>query len=517
MNPQRHLNFYTNSNENSGTLPEWTLAKKISENVAQILILFQKGVFMKNVTKNFFYQSLFQILKIIMPIITIPIVSSALGPKGIGIYNYTNSIVQYFVLIAGLGISIYASREIAMKFAKDRQISGLFWEIFLAKGLIALAVIIIYFLFIIIHGDFNYLLAQSLVLISVLFDISWLFMGVEDFKKTSMSALLVQIIIFILTVFLIKSSDDTLLYTWLQCLGILLPQLLVWIFIKKYIHFEKIKLKNCLRHLRGAFQFFIPQVAIMIYTNLNKTLLGIFIGTAAVGYYSNSVQLNTVFITLITTLDLVLLPKMSGLFAQKKSNKIVELMETTVHIQLFFSIPIMFGMITVVEKLVPWFFGTKFLLLTQIIPYLSILIVIIPLGMTISRQYLMPIGKINEYNKSVIIGAIISIICNLIFLPTIGFFGVIITNIVSEFFVTFVRTRSFLKTTEFKFDVRKIVVYFFSGVVMLIVTRSITHDMRPSLITNLVQVIIAATVYFILVTVCNENIILNIVKSRKKE
>lgn len=52
---------------------------------------------MKNIAKNFFYQSLFQLTKIILPIITIPIVSNALGPSGIGLYNYTFSIVQYFV------------------------------------------------------------------------------------------------------------------------------------------------------------------------------------------------------------------------------------------------------------------------------------------------------------------------------------------------------------------------------------------------------------------------------------
>ncbi|HDT8132976.1 TPA: oligosaccharide flippase family protein, partial [Enterococcus faecalis] len=46
---------------------------------------------MKNIAKNFFYQSLFQVAKIIIPIITIPIVSNALGPAGLGIYNYTFS------------------------------------------------------------------------------------------------------------------------------------------------------------------------------------------------------------------------------------------------------------------------------------------------------------------------------------------------------------------------------------------------------------------------------------------
>lgn len=79
-------------------------------------------------------------------------------------------------------------------------------------------------------------------------------------------------------------------------------------------------------------------------------------GSLAVGYFTNSLQLNTVFITIITTLDLVLLPHMTSFFAKENVTRIVRMMEKTIHLQLYFSIPIMFGMLTVYDKLVPWFF-----------------------------------------------------------------------------------------------------------------------------------------------------------------
>lgn len=66
------------------------------------------------IIKNFFYQATYQLTLIILPVITIPIVSKALQPEGIGIWNYVNSIVTYFILVAGFGISTYASREIAI-------------------------------------------------------------------------------------------------------------------------------------------------------------------------------------------------------------------------------------------------------------------------------------------------------------------------------------------------------------------------------------------------------------------
>ncbi len=456
-------------------------------------------------------------MKIVIPIITIPIVSMALGPAGIGIFNYTNSIAQYFVLVASLGVAMYGNREIALAYNRQEDISKLFWEIVVFKAILTLAVFFIYIAVVSFLPNSNYFYFQSLTILAVLFDISWFFMGIEDFKLTSVSSLFVQIITFVLILLFIKDSNDVGIYILIQTAGIFVSQVLVWFFIKPYITFQKINLKKSFSHIKGSFEFFIPQVAITLYTNLNKTLLGLFIGASAVGFYTNSLTLNTVFITIITTLDIVLLPHMSGLFAKKNVERIVELMDKTIDLQLFFSLPIMFGMLTVYDKLVPWFFGEKFLFINNVIPFFTPLIVIIPLGMAVSRQYLIPIGKVREYNKSVIIGAGINIISNLILLPTVGFFGVVISNLLAEFFVTAVRVRSFLKSTNFSFNFRRISIYFISALAMMIITRILTDSMQASLITNIVQGLIAITLYFIFTIVMRTNPIVSFIQERRSK
>ncbi|PTO35397.1 oligosaccharide flippase family protein [Enterococcus mundtii] len=472
---------------------------------------------MKNIARNFIYQSIFQIMKIVIPIITIPIVSMALGPAGIGIFNYTNSIAQYFVLVASLGVAMYGNREIALAYNRQEDISKLFWEIVVFKAILTLVVFFIYIAVVSFLPNSNYFYFQSLTILAVLFDISWFFMGIEDFKLTSVSSLFVQIITFVLILLFIKDSNDVGIYILIQTAGIFVSQVLVWFFIKPYITFQKINLKKSFSHIKGSFEFFIPQVAITLYTNLNKTLLGLFIGASAVGFYTNSLTLNTVFITIITTLDIVLLPHMSGLFAKKNVERIVELMDKTIDLQLFFSLPIMFGMLTVYDKLVPWFFGEKFLFINNVIPFFTPLIVIIPLGMAVSRQYLIPIGKVREYNKSVIIGAGINIISNLILLPTVGFFGVVISNLLAEFFVTAVRVRSFLKSTNFSFNFRRISIYFISALAMMIITRILTNSMQASLITNVVQGLIAITLYFIFTVIMRTNPIVSFIQERRSK
>ncbi|MGX7174049.1 flippase [Enterococcus ratti] len=471
---------------------------------------------MKHVLKNFGYQSLFQLTKIIMPIITVPIVSKALGPSGLGIFNYTNSIAQYFVLVASLGIAMYGNREIALVYHRKENISKIFWEICLLKVILTSITLVVYFLFISFLDNRFYFYIQSLTILAVMFDISWFFMGIEDFKKNSMTNLGIQFITFILIVCFIKDSSDTRLYVLLQSLGTLLSQVFTWFFIRKHIDFKRILLIDSLRHARASFEFFIPQVAILLYTNLNKTLLGIFIGSTAVGYYTNSLTINTVFITIITTVDMVLLPHMSGLYAKGNVKKMVAIIDKTIHLQLYFSIPAMFGMLTVYDKLVPWFFGKDFLFINKVIPIFSILIVVMPLGMSISRQYLIPIGKVKVYNKSVLIGAVINILCNLILLPSIGFFGVVFSNILAEIFVTMVRTNSFLKRTNFRFHKRELQIIFSSAIIMWLVTRMVTKAMPPTLLTNLVQVTLALSIYLVLTTFLGYNPILNSLKEMKE-
>src|SRR5699024_1372085 len=110
----------------------------------------------------------------------------------------------------------------------------------------------------------------------------------------------------------------------------------------------------------------------------------------------------------------VLLPKMSNLFSMGRINKILEILKKSIHIQLFFSVPLMFGLVTITPKFVPWFFGKKFEFIVNTIPLVSPLIIIIPLGMAVGRQYLVPMNKVKVYNKAVINGAIVGVLVNIL-------------------------------------------------------------------------------------------------------
>jgi O-antigen/teichoic acid export membrane protein len=472
---------------------------------------------LKKVFSNFIYQASYQLMKIIIPILTIPIVSRSLGPQGIGIYNYTYSIVSYFVLFSGLGITLYGSREIALARDDKKELSKVFWEIFNLKIFLVMINLIL-FLIIASHLEYStYFYLQTFSILSVLFDVSWFYVGIEDFKRTMLANIFSQILVFILILFFVKNEGDLGKYIFIQSLSFILPQIYPCLYLKKYVNFSKVKFKDILGRLKSAVNFFIPQIAIIVYTTLNKTFLGIFVGTTEVGYYTSSLTMNMVFITLITSFDTVMLPRMSHMYRTSNQLEMIRTLEKTTEGQLFFSIPIMFGMLTIYDKFVPWFLGDQFQFVNQLLPIFSLLIVVVPLGMAISRQYLIPVGKVKQYNLSVILGAVISVGMNIILLPRIGIFGSVCASISAELFVLLSRLVSLHKSTNFKFSYKKISVYILSGLTMCLVTRLVTVNAAPTFFTNVIQAIIGVVIYMILTSIFKSNLFLVLLKDRYKK
>ena len=69
-----------------------------------------KKMVQTSIKKNYIYNTIYQVLSLITPLITAPYISRVLGSNGVGIYSYTNSIVTYFTLFAALGTASYGQR-----------------------------------------------------------------------------------------------------------------------------------------------------------------------------------------------------------------------------------------------------------------------------------------------------------------------------------------------------------------------------------------------------------------------
>ena len=163
----------------------------------------------KSIAKNYIYNLIYQMLTILLPLITTPYLSRVLGAENIGIYGYTISIVTYFILFGTLGVSMYGQREIAYLQDDKQKRSKAFWEIVFIRFITLSISIILFFLIYGRDGDYAiYYRILIIQLIANIFDISWLFQGIEEFDKTVIRNLIVKFLSLVLIFVMIKTPDD---------------------------------------------------------------------------------------------------------------------------------------------------------------------------------------------------------------------------------------------------------------------------------------------------------------------
>jgi len=262
------------------------------------------------VLKNYAYNLSYQLLVIILPIITTPYVTRVFSSDDLGTYGYFNSIVTYFILLATLGVANYGTKVIS---GHRKEIEKNFWGIyslqlgatFLSLTLYGLLCMALPFM----QNPVAYILGLSLV--SKGLDISWLFQGLEDFRKITVRNITVKLVGVISIFLFVKSANDLYLYVFLLTIFELLGQLSMWLPAREFIGSPHFDIEYARHHLKPVILLFLPQVAISLYVTLDRTMLGALASTKDVGIYDQALKLVNILLTLVTSLGSVMLPKAS--------------------------------------------------------------------------------------------------------------------------------------------------------------------------------------------------------------
>src|SRR5699024_7758340 len=218
-------------------------------------------------------------------------------------------------------------------------------------------------------------------------------------------------------------------------------------------------------------------------------MLGFMTTTQNVGVYTNSLNLIVTITTLLITIDFVLLPRMSHLFAHKKMDQIMDILTASIHVQLFLTVPAAFGVAGVASTIVPWFFGETFLEMVGILPLLSIVIVMMPIGLVLSRQYFLPLGKTKYYTLSVLGGAVVSAILSVLLIPRYGLLGAAISTVIVETVITIYQAGILLKQSKFVFQFPLVFRFLLAGVGMYAPIRFYGFLKEATVMTTFVQIL----------------------------
>lgn len=451
--------------------------------------------------KNFIYNVLYQILILIIPLITMPYVSRALGADGVGTYSYTYSIAYYFMLIAMLGLNNYGNRTIAKVRDNKEELSKQFCSIY-AFQLISSIVMIIAYLTYVFAFDNQYktiAIIQTMYVISSMFDINWFFFGIEKFKLTITRNTIIKLLSLVLIFIFVKTPNDVWKYTAILAGSTLFSNVVLFSFLRKYIKPVKVSRKEIFKHFKPCLVLFLPVIAVSIYKIMDKIMLGSMSTVKEVGYYENAEKITQVPMSIITALGTVMLPRVSNMLSNNQEEQVKKTISKTMPFIMFLTFPMTLGLILISREFSIIFFGSEFEKSGYLIQLLSITIVFLAWGNVIRTQYLIPKEMDKQYIISAFLGAAVNFILNCIFIPLYQSVGACIGTIAAEFIVMFYQTFIVRKELQIKEYIMKSLPFLLKALIMFALTFFISKCIAVNGIYKLIlQVGVAGFIYLIL-------------------
>lgn len=463
----------------------------------------------KSVSKNYIYNVSYQLLLLITPFITTPYLSRILGPAGIGTYSYTYSIVSYFILLASLGVADYAQREIAYQQDSPHLQSRTFYEVNLIRFLlVGISLITYYFAVSCFSGGHLIYWYQALNIVAVLFDISWFFQGLEEFGKIVFRNFIIKLISIVLIFTLIHQPSDLNKYVALLGLMNIVSGLSIWLYLPKYLVPVSRQEIHPFRNFSTILQMFLPQIAIQIYTVLDKTMIGVITGSPLEnGYYEQAEKVVKMSLTVVTSLGTVMLPRIAYAYAHKDYETIKSNMMRSYRFVWFLTIPMFFGFIAVSSNFVPWFFGPGYEKVIPLMQILSGLVIAIGLSNVTGIQYLVPTGQQNKLTLSVVCGSVTNFTLNALMIPRYGAIGAAVASLIAEMVVTLAQFYIVRKIFPLSQVIQQMKNYFIAGLAMFAVSYVFNQVLTASFIHTIGIVFSGIIIYTLMLFLTKDSML----------
>ena len=456
----------------------------------------------KSVTFNLMMNGIKTLMSVLFPLITFPYASRILGADGIGKVNYANSIISYFLLIAGLGISTYAVREGARIRDNQEKFNKFVKEIFhinLFTTAVAYVMLLVFLLFPVLQGYKQLILIFSFSIVFTTIGMEWLFTIEEEYAYITKRAILFQFISLILLFVFVRERED---YPWYAALTVISAggsALMNFWYSRKFVDWRKCVCRYEYRkHFKPIIIIFGTSLATSLYMNMDTTMLGALKGDTAVGVYTAATKINLVINTLIGTISATILPRVSFYIGNGKKQEYEGLMKASMDVLLMVAIPAAIGMICTSDISILLFSGKEFLGGVVAANILAAKVVIGAINRILAYQVCIPYKKDKEVLISTICGAIFNLFANLCLIEWISVTGAAIATLMSEMVVFIVLTHYSKGLVNIKHFYTRGPIYLVACIEFFFVRWCIDQITNNVIVCLLMTVVFCIFAYFII-------------------
>ena len=475
----------------------------------------------KLLLKNFLYKIVLEILKIFIPIISVPYIYRIFKPEIMGQIEFSQSIVGYFFIFAGFGVYTYGLREISRVRDNKEQRDKLFTELFIISTISSLLVTVIYLIY--IYFKFNYdnllknmLLINSINLISYVFYIEWINEAFENYKFISKKSMIIKLLNLICIFIFIKVSDDYFKYLFLINIFIFINNLVSFIYIRKYIKFSfnNLEIK---KYIFPLFLMILISNLNILYTQLDKITLGFYgQNMKEVAYYGVAQKFMSLVMVIIMSIIGVMMPRLSYYLGENKEEEYKYLLNRVFPYIYLLLFPIFIGMIILSKEIVFFFGGKEYLPAKEVVIIFSLRLLVVTVESLLANQVIF----LNKKERVIIIlygiCGIINLILKLILIKANLLLSTttILTTMISEIILVVLETyyiKKYLKIKLEIFSLKNLKYLIFS--IPFFIIKYLLKDLPYSNLLNMFIIfLLCSSVYFILLFISKDKCLKDILE-----
>lgn len=233
-------------------------------------------------------------MSVVFPLVTYRYAAQILEVENMGKVSYSSSVVSYFLLVAMLGIQVYATREGARvrddKVALTKLVSEIFSINCISSTIAAFALLVCAFYIPIFRPYREMLLIFGLEIPLALLGSDWINSIFEDYVYITLRTIAFQIIAMICMFTLVRNKQDMFGYCVCLLISSRGSDLLNAFYTRRYVKKRFTISMNLGTHLLPIMYLFATNLASMLYSNADTTMLGLMTSDYCVGIYSTAAK-----------------------------------------------------------------------------------------------------------------------------------------------------------------------------------------------------------------------------------
>lgn len=463
----------------------------------------------KSLSKGGVFYLVYNVLNMAFPFLTGIYVARKLLPANIGEVAAAHNLATYFTIFAFLGIPTYGLREIAKTRENPSERNKLFTELFVINLISTIVFCVFYYTLIFFvptyRSSFSLYAITGLSIVLNVFNISWLYEGLEEFQFVSIRNIIFKAVSFIFLIMLVRGPEDYLAYAAITIIGTAGNYIVNMVYSPRFasLTFKGLNLK---RHMKSILFLVAVNLAIEIYSLVDITMMNFMSSKESIAYYKYGLSIYKMLLQVVNTFTMVLVPRISYYYKERKVDDFNLLVSKGLKLIIITAIPMIVGIYYTSDFLIQQMYGAQYANSATILKMFSLLLLVSPIGYLLGSRMLLVTDHESKMVICVGTGAIVNVIGNSIMIPIYHEYGATIASVISELvvMVTYVSYgRKYFKLINTKRTLIKVI--FAAGIMGAFLFISSTLPISKWAIL-IIQIIGAVALYCSLLIVTNEEV-----------